>query len=337
MPQRLMDRLDMLRRVFDILPLGIWILDRRGRIQYGNAAGRAIRKGTRYAGPGKYGAHKGWWAATGRRIRPHEWGAARAIAKGEVSIDEEIEIECLDGSRKTILHSALPVRDAGGRLAGVIVVNHDITERKHLEEQLRTLVDRDPLTGAWNRRALFEFLGGEIAQAHRHRTPLALVMFDIDHFKRVNDRYGHQAGDAVLVRLAEVVRAELRRGDRLVRYGGEEFLVIAPGIGLRQAASLAARLRRVVAATKFEALARITCSFGVCAYEKDPDADALIRRVDDLLYAAKQAGRNRVVAGSATPSRASRTRGRARGTPTRRSRRTRPAAAKAARRPSLRS
>jgi diguanylate cyclase (GGDEF)-like protein len=176
---------------------------------------------------------------------------------------------------------------------------------------------------------LFEFLGAEIAQARRHRTPLALVMFDIDHFKRVNDRYGHQAGDAVLARLTEVVRAELRRGDRLVRYGGEEFLVIAPGIGLKQAAALAARLRRVVAATRFEGLPRITCSFGVCAYDQDADADALIRRVDDLLYAAKQAGRNRVVAAlapkarRASPGKASRpakSKGKAPGRPTRRSR-----------------
>jgi diguanylate cyclase (GGDEF)-like protein len=330
MPLLLMDRLDMLRRVFDILPIGIWICDQAGNIQYGNAAGRAIWKGAHYVGPERYGEYKGWWVATGKRIRPQEWGAARAIASGEVSIDEEIEIECFDGSHKFILHSALPVRDEAGGVAGVIVVNHDITERKHLEEQLRTLVDRDPLTGAWNRRALFEFLSGEIARARRHRTPLAVVMFDIDHFKRVNDRYGHQAGDAVLARLAEVVRAELRGGDRLVRYGGEEFLVIAPGIGLKQAAALASRLRRMVAATRFEALPRITCSFGACAYEKDADADALIRRVDDLLYAAKQAGRNRVVAAHAAkakraapakPSRASRKRGTTRGRPTRRSQR----------------
>jgi diguanylate cyclase (GGDEF)-like protein len=120
-------------------------------------------------------------------------------------------------------------------------------------------------------------------------------MLDIDHFKRVNDDYGHQAGDRALERLAAIVMQELREADRLGRYGGEEFLIVTPGINRVQAAALAERLRQRIAQETFDAIPRMTCSFGVCELEGD-NADSLVRRADELLYEAKHAGRNSVIA-----------------------------------------
>lgn len=108
----LIDRVDLLQRVLAILPVGVWIMDETGKIQYGNTAGQGIWAGGRYVGPEQFGQYKGWWVATGKLIRAEEWAAARAIRKGETSIDEEIEIECFDGSHKVILNSAMPIHRA---------------------------------------------------------------------------------------------------------------------------------------------------------------------------------------------------------------------------------
>jgi len=289
----LLDRLDLLRQVLSILPVGVWIADASGRIVYGNPAGQRIWCEPPGAKIVPFSERKGWRTSTGRRIGPGEWAAQRAVAGGEASIDEEIEIEALDGSRKTVLHSAMPIRDDGGRIAGVIIVSHDITDRKRAEERLRELAEHDSLTGAYTRRYLYDFLAAEIGRARRYGTPLSLAMFDIDHFKDVNDAHGHQAGDRVLAGIARRVREELRGVDVLARYGGEEFVIAAPGIARSKAALLAERLRAQIAGMQFDTLPRITCSFGVCEFDGG-DADDLIRRADNLMYRAKQAGRNRV-------------------------------------------
>jgi diguanylate cyclase (GGDEF)-like protein len=250
--------------------------------------------GARYIGPEDFGQFKGWWVATGQRIAPEEWAAVRAIREGEVSVDEEVEIECFDGTRKIILNSAIPLRDQQKKIVGAVVVHHEITERKRFEERLRGMAEQDPLTNTFNRRSLFQFLETEIQRARRYGTPLSLIMFDVDHFKDINDNFGHASGDQVLVGISGIVYGRLRNVDRLARFGGEEFLIVTPGIDGQGAAILAERLRSQIADAKFDALPTVTCSFGVCQF-RDDETDALIRRVDDLLYQAKQAGRNCVV------------------------------------------
>ena len=287
-------RLDLLRNVVDILPVGVWILDETGKILYGNSAGHRIWAGARYVGVEQYGEYKGWWVATGKRIEAEEWGAARAIRNGETSIDEEVEIECFDGTRKIILHSAMPIRDEDDNIVGAVIVNHDITERKRFEERLREMTERDPLTNTFNRRHLYAILERESERARRYGTALSVVMFDIDHFKTVNDTHGHLEGDRVLVRIAEIVQQELRSVDLLARYGGEEFLIVAPGIDRPRAVVLAERLRMLIAAADFDPVPQITCSFGVHQFDGE-DTDSIFRYVDDLLYKAKQQGRNCVV------------------------------------------
>jgi len=289
-----LDRVDLLRNVVDILPVGVWIMDETGKILYGNSAGHRIWAGARYVGVEQFAEYKGWWVATGKRIEAEEWAAARAIRKGETSIDEEVEIECFDGTRKIILNSAMPIRDGENRIVGAVIVNHDITERKRFEEQLREMTERDPLTNTYNRRHLYAILETEIQRARRYGTALSVVMFDIDHFKKVNDTYGHLAGDRVLVKIADVVREELRSVDLLARYGGEEFVIVTPDIGRPQAVTLAERLRTLIASAKFDAVPQVTCSFGVYQFDND-NMDSFIRHVDDLLYQAKEKGRNCVV------------------------------------------
>jgi PAS domain S-box-containing protein len=132
--------LDLLPQVLEALPVGVWIMDRTGCITHGNPAGRRIWGGARYVGPEMFGEYKGWWADTGRRIAADEWAAARAITKGETSLDEVIDIECFDGSRKTILNSALPLRNPDGKIIGAIIINQDITDRRRSELERERLV-----------------------------------------------------------------------------------------------------------------------------------------------------------------------------------------------------
>lgn len=287
-------RMDLLRNVVDILPVGVWIMDETGKILYRNAAGQRIWAGDHKVGVELFGECRAWWVATGKRIAPEEWASARALRNGETSIDEEVEIECFDGTRKIILNSSMPIRDEDNAIVGAVIVHHDITERKRFEERLREMSERDPLTNTYNRRHLYTILETETERARRYGTALSIVMFDIDRFKAVNDSYGHTAGDRVLTRIAEIVQQELRSVDLLARYGGEEFLIVAPGIGRQRAVVLAERLRLLIAAEKFDNLPQITCSFGVYQFV-DENTDALFRRVDDLMYKAKQQGRNRVV------------------------------------------
>jgi PAS domain S-box-containing protein len=127
----------LLTTVLDNLPVGVWTLDSEGNIIQGNPAGQEIWRGSRYVGINEFGQYKGWWLDTGKLIEPDEWGAARAIQKGETSLSEEIEIECFDGTHKIILHSAIPLFDDERNITGAVVVNQDITNRKKAEETIR--------------------------------------------------------------------------------------------------------------------------------------------------------------------------------------------------------
>jgi diguanylate cyclase (GGDEF)-like protein/hemerythrin-like metal-binding protein len=163
-------------------------------------------------------------------------------------------------------------------------------------EQLEQAAFTDRLTGAWNRRRFEEAALSEIALAHRRRDPLSLLLFDLDHFKRVNDTYGHGAGDVVLATTAQTVLQHLRLSDALIRWGGEEFLVMAPATRLEGAMGLAEKLRSAVAATDFPNVGQVTMSLGVSEYTLGEGLEEWIARTDQALYRAKAEGRNRVVA-----------------------------------------
>jgi len=126
----------LFKTALEALPVGVWIADETGKIVYGNPEGQHIWAGTRYVGIEQFGEYKGWWLATGKRIEANEWAVARAIQHGEVSLNEEIEIECFDGTHKIILNSAVPIRDERQRVQGAFIVNEDITTRKEYERRL---------------------------------------------------------------------------------------------------------------------------------------------------------------------------------------------------------
>ena len=143
-------------------------------------------------------------------------------------------------------------------------------------------------------RELDKTIAREINRATRHRQPLALIMFDLDNFKEVNDTYGHDAGDTVLKEVARIVRGLVRSPDLLGRWGGEEFLIVAPQTDSAQARGLAERLQQAIAAHPFERVGSITASFGVAEYRPPESADTWLKRADEALYSAKQDGRNQV-------------------------------------------
>lgn len=159
-----------------------------------------------------------------------------------------------------------------------------------LEEEVHT----DMLTGLPNRRYLSRVITEEMARAERYHRPFAVVLFDLDHFKLVNDRYGHTVGDDVLRTIGPLLAQHVRETDTLGRWGGEEFLVILPEMDVSAASRMAERLRQVVEHGKFPRDIDMTASFGVARYWKGESLAQFLERVDQALYAAKDAGRNRV-------------------------------------------
>jgi diguanylate cyclase (GGDEF)-like protein len=160
-------------------------------------------------------------------------------------------------------------------------------------KELHTAVELDFLTAVGNRRALDRRLA-EYALERRPQLESSLLLLDLDHFKLINDQYGHAAGDKALVQLAELMRRHTRSSDRVFRYGGEEFAVIATGAGLNAAASLAEGLRAAVASATLMEGHPITISIGVAYMDKDLEPADWLAQADKMLYAAKQAGRNAV-------------------------------------------
>jgi two-component system cell cycle response regulator len=166
-------------------------------------------------------------------------------------------------------------------------------------EALREQATHDPLTRVWNRYAILETLNRELTRARREGSSVAVIMTDVDHFKQVNDTYGHLAGDAVLRQVAGRMQAGLRAYDQVGRYGGEEFLIVLPGASGANAAHLAGRLRLEIAgepAVAGDVRIGVTASFGVAATSHGGGCspETLIRLADEALYRAKAAGRNRV-------------------------------------------
>ena len=165
-------------------------------------------------------------------------------------------------------------------------------------EEIYRLTTVDGLTQIYNKRYFMEALDWELSRCRRYARALSLVMFDIDHFKQVNDSFGHLAGDYVLKALAEIIKGRIRREDVLARYGGEEFAVVLPEIDLAGATALAEKIRKLVEVHAFvfeKAPIPLTVSLGVAALdEKVASSDDFIKVADERLYRAKEAGRNRV-------------------------------------------
>lgn len=196
------------------------------------------------------------------------------------------------------------IAEMGGKQVLISVVQ-DVTERTRTEQQVRTLQQklreqslRDPLTKLYNRRYMEESLRRELLLAEREQYPISLIMSDLDHFKTVNDRHGHQAGDEVLRMFSDLLARTARQSDINCRFGGEEFLLALPGMTKNCAAERAEQVRKAFSATPIAfhgTPIAVTASFGVATYPDDGRSyDELIAKADAALYAAKKAGRNQV-------------------------------------------
>lgn len=188
-------------------------------------------------------------------------------------------------------------------LIGPTAIGTQIIRRgRDLHQTMIRLSQEDDLTGLFNRRRTAELIEIEIQRASRYGTIFSVILMDIDNFKTVNDRFGHQAGDEVLIKITGVIQSNLRATDLAGRWGGEEFLLILPETDMVGGLSLAEKIRTRLESAYLGEIGHRTASFGVTAYEDRDDIEAIIARADSGLYAAKRGGRNRVekVATSAT-------------------------------------
>lgn len=169
-------------------------------------------------------------------------------------------------------------------------------ELEEAHKEAMRLAEIDILTKAYNRVKAYEFLTNETNRGKRYKSKYSVIMMDIDFFKKVNDTYGHNAGDAVLVHLVKIVKEQLRSMDMLSRWGGEEFLILLPETGLDGAMATAERIRLAIEQASFPEVGNLTCSFGVTLFRVSDNIESLLERADEGLYEAKNSGRNRVVA-----------------------------------------
>lgn len=177
----------------------------------------------------------------------------------------------------------------------IISIARDISTLKAMNENLKKMATTDSLTGIYNRHKFEEMFEIEIDRVLRYETPLSMIMFDIDHFKMVNDTFGHDVGDYVIKNIVDSVKRNIRHIDIFVRWGGEEFIIICPQTDSLSAATLAQKLRGDIEKTTLDKVGKITCSFGVTSYLKKESKNSFIKRLDSAMYRAKDEGRNRVV------------------------------------------
>ncbi|MCG7896503.1 MAG: diguanylate cyclase [Candidatus Thiodiazotropha taylori] len=183
--------------------------------------------------------------------------------------------------------------DSGENIIQIIESHRDITETVEMEKQLQHIAETDRLTQIYNRMKFDEELKNQIAWASLTNNRFGLIMFDLDHFKKINDTYGHDMGDKVLINTVDLLNERIRKSDVLARWGGEEFMIIAPLIDTKELRSLVESLRNAVQQYEHEGVGSITASFGASVVRPSDNIHSLLKRVDSALYESKQKGRNR--------------------------------------------
>ena len=176
-----------------------------------------------------------------------------------------------------------------------VVTFSDVTALEHKSKTFEEKASIDALTGIYNKDKFYEIITDQIHVSRKYNINLAIIFFDIDHFKKINDTYGHQTGDDVLQELVTIIKGCIRELDIFARWGGEEFIVILPRTDMTNALKVAEKIRKNIMNSKFKVVKNVTCSFGVTTFSKNDDVDKFINRADKALYKAKESGRNRVV------------------------------------------
>jgi diguanylate cyclase (GGDEF)-like protein len=311
---------DRVRTAFDALSEGVLIVDKQGHVLLANSVFRQLHPGANIELTGKRIKDLPWLiAAVGEDADQHPWNRAMRDAAGVTGETIKIPREG-EEPLKTVINCA-PVQDDKGAVRGCLITFDDLSVVEHMNqalldsvaqlevakrkieqqnEDLKRIADHDQLTGALTRRAFLEQAQQAFLRVAAQRGELSCLMGDIDHFKAINDRYGHLVGDQAIQNVAEVLSGCVRPTDIVCRYGGEEFCILLPGISAEQGAQLAERMR-----TRIETQCgpgvipgenvRITASFGVAAMGHGGSTLAeLIKQADQALYAAKAGGRNRI-------------------------------------------
>jgi diguanylate cyclase (GGDEF)-like protein/PAS domain S-box-containing protein len=276
----------------------IWTMDLDGKVTYINPAVERVRGFTpeevMLQSPEEIQPPES--AAIGADYYQRLFAAIEAGTEPPIFRGEQ-EYYRKDGSIMSGELQCIPHVDADGQVVELIGVTRDISERKVFEAELRNLAVTDTLTGVWNRRHGTELLSADLS-ARRPGHALSLLMLDIDHFKAINDTFGHQAGDHVLIEVASRLRRSLRGNDMVARWGGEEFVVLLRDCALPDALRLAEDIRAAIGEVPFGALGSLTVSVGAAQVGADEDLTSWLGRADQALYRAKRAGRNEVVADS---------------------------------------
>ncbi len=284
-----------LNALLNAMQIGILFVDRNNRVIYSNPAFEQIwlltRSRTRYTG---MDAAALLLQTTERLSRGDEamQDLLRLANEGEPSAP--VEVEMSDG--RLITRVGYPVRDSADQLVGYLWLFEDVTRERQTANQILYLAERDALTGLFNRHRFQEELTRMLSSGERRRRRVALLFFDIDEFKHVNDTFGHRAGDALLIRVAGEVSAQVRRNEIFARLGGDEFGILAPDISDQEAESFAERIVRAAARIPFSFEGnslRVTCSLGVAVYpDHATSAEDLVAHADSAMYQAKEAGKN---------------------------------------------
>lgn len=302
-PPELLSELQSLREskrrfteVADALAEGLLLFDSDNRLLYMNPEAERLLGWNREELAGQ-DIHQRIHRHQRQPVPPEECGVQRALTDGRTYRVEEDAFLRKDGSSFSVAYAAAPMlRD--NKIVGVVTVFQDISERKRLYAELERLATHDPLTGLVNRGELERRLAREFQRAERYRRYLAALMVDIDHFKRINDTYGHKVGDDVLKAFAARLTEHARRADTVARYGGEEFVLMLPETPVPAALAMAERLRislNEVPIAVADAGGPITASIGVAGYpDHGKTEEQLLRAADEAMYMAKRSGRNRV-------------------------------------------
>jgi len=232
-----------------------------------------------------------WAGAPEKRVRQDDDRIVLAPRRSFAEWQEKVR----DHSRVWRRSERRAAQDLAENLAAVIA-SHEIhllnARLRQVNDRLERLASRDSLTGVWNRYRIEQAIEKELAAAVRYSRDCALLLFDVDHFKAVNDTHGHEIGDKVLMNLVAIMESTLREADRLGRWGGEEFVVLATGTDARGAEEMAERLRERVMGTPFEEVGQVTVSIGIAACRPEDTSKTLVARADQAMYQAKQSGRN---------------------------------------------
>lgn len=293
----------LIRAVYETSPVGILVVDAQGTVvshsprflEIWHIAPDAPHSGADGSAIGEPDAPL--LAEVVARVRnPGAFLARVHELYADPQLDDHCEIELRDG--RTLERHSTVLHGEDGSYLGRVWFFRDITIQKNHELALIQLSRHDPLTGVANRRYFFERAEEELLRSRRYQQPLSVVLMDVDHFKQVNDRYGHAAGDEVLRQLSHHSRELLREADLFARIGGEEFAVLMPSTSLHGARRLDERLRQVMADKELDIggqVLRVHVSAGATQLRsEDQSIEDCLRRADEALYRAKQTGRNRV-------------------------------------------